>query len=58
MKKCNFLPENLTFPQTLYTFPWKGLGLSDDLKATKKMRRVLAVSTVKQTVGFNNINFS
>lgn len=31
-----FLPENLTFPQTLYTFPRKGLGLSDDLNAKEK----------------------
>lgn len=30
------LPENLTFPQTLYIFPRKGLGRSDDLIAAEK----------------------
>lgn len=36
--KIEFLPENRTFPQILYTFPRNGLGLSDDFKATGKLR--------------------
>lgn len=35
IKTSRFLPENRTFPQTLYTFPRKGLGLSVDLSAAE-----------------------
>lgn len=47
-KKIKFLPENRTFPQTLYTFPWKGLGPSDDLNATERLWEFLAFSIMKQ----------
>lgn len=45
--KIRRLPENRTFPQILYMFPWKGLGARDDLMATKRKKTSLYTNRIK-----------